>query len=211
MYIEEPLLGMQYNTQRGEMRIPEYGRNVQKMVQYCLTIEDREHRNKVAHSIIDVIGNLNPHIRDVPDFKHKLWDHLFIMSNFNLDVDSPYPIPTAEHFESKPELLEYPEKSRRYRYYGKVSINLLKDLAKTEDNDYRKAMVIEVANQMKKAYLTWNKNTVDNDVILNDIQTISEGKISTEGIELRHISAPKKPVHKPQKGKNNHHRKKYKK
>lgn len=213
MYIEEPELGMQYNTQRGEMRIPEYGRNVQKMVQYCLTVEDREQRNKVAHSIIDVIGNLNPHIRDVPDFKHKLWDHLFIMSGFKLDVDSPYPIPTAETFDSKPELIDYPHNTPRYRYYGHVVLNMIKEAASLEDNDYRKALITAIGNQMKKAYLTWNKDTVEDEIILNDIRRISEGKINTEGIELKHIHVQHKKQHhkrgKGNSGKNN--RRKHKK
>lgn len=212
MYIEEPELGMQYNTQRGEMRIPEYGRNVQKMVQYCLTVEDREQRNKVANSIIDVIGNLNPHLRDVPDFKHKLWDHLFIMSGFKLDVDSPYPIPTEETFESKPELIEYPNHSPRFRYYGKVNIGLIKEAAKLEDNDYRKALIHATANQMKKAYLEWNKDTVEDRVILNDIRTISEGKIDASGLELKHFSAPKKQHHHNKRSNNsNKNRRKHKK
>jgi hypothetical protein len=150
MYVEEPELGMQYNTQRGEMRIPEYGRNVQKMVAYCLTVEDRKHRNEVAHSIIDVIGNLNPHLRDVPDFKHKLWDHLFIMSGFKLDVDSPYPIPTEETFDSKPELLDYPNHSKRFRYYGKVAVDMVVKVSEMEENEERTALLTAVANQMKK-------------------------------------------------------------
>jgi len=98
---------MEYNTDRTQLKIPEYGRNVQRMVDYCLTIEDKEHRSKVAQSIIDVIGNLNPAIRDAPDYAHKLWDHLFIMSDFELDVDSPYPIPTAESFVGLPDEVSY--------------------------------------------------------------------------------------------------------
>ena len=119
MYVEEPELGMQYNTQRGGMQIPEYGRNVQKMVAYCLTVEDAVHRNEVAHSIIDVIGNLNPHLRDIPDYRHKLWDHLFIMSDFKLDVDSPYEKPSPEKLSEKPDVLKYPKSEFSFSYYGK--------------------------------------------------------------------------------------------
>jgi hypothetical protein len=111
---------MEYNTERTTLKIPEYGRNVQRMVDYCLTIEDKEHRSKVAQSIIDVIGNLNPAIRDAPDYAHKLWDHLFIMSDFELDVESPYPIPTAESFVGLPDEVPYPVKSRKFRHYGSI-------------------------------------------------------------------------------------------
>ena len=111
---------MIYNTQRPKLIIPEYGRNVQNMVDHAVSVEDREERNKVAHSIIDVMGNLNPHLRDVPDFKHKLWDHLFIMSDFKLDVDSPYPKPTPESFQEKPRRVTYPENGIRYRHYGRT-------------------------------------------------------------------------------------------
>ena len=216
MYVEEPELGMQYNTQRGEMRIPEYGRNVQKMVAYCLTVEDVEHRNEVAHSIIDVIGNLNPHLRDVPDYRHKLWDHLFIMSNFKLDVESPYPIPTQETFESKPDLVEYPVRNLRFRYYGKVVLGMIAKVTEMEDNEERKAMLTAIANQMKKNYLAWNKDTVQDVVILNDINTISKGQLDTEGIRLAHVAVVNKP--RPQnnnnnrgKNNNNNRRKHYKK
>lgn len=213
MYVEEPELGMQYNTQRGGMQIPEYGRNVQKMVAYCLTVEDKEHRNVVAHSIIDVIGNLNPHLRDVPDYRHKLWDHLFIMSGFKLDVESPYPIPTEETFESKPELLEYPERNLRFRYYGKVAIGMLKKVAEMEDNDERTAIITAIANQMKKNYLAWNKDTVEDSLILSDIGKITDGLINAEGITLAHVAQVKKarPQQNNNRGKNNNRRKHYKK
>ena len=213
MYVEEPELGMQYNTQRGGMQIPEYGRNVQKMVAYCLTVEDKEHRNEVAHSIIDVIGNLNPHLRDVPDYRHKLWDHLFIMSGFKLDVESPYPIPTEETFESKPELLDYPVRNLRFRYYGKVAIAMIGKIAEMEENEERTAMLTATANQMKKNYLAWNKDTVQDSLILSDINTISNGKLNTDGINLVHV-APVKNSRPPQhsnRGKNNNRRKHYKK
>jgi hypothetical protein len=214
MYVEEPELGMQYNTQRGGMQIPEYGRNVQKMVAYCLTVEDKEHRNEVAHSIIDVIGNLNPHLRDVPDYRHKLWDHLFIMSGFKLDVESPYPIPTEETFESKPELLEYPTRNLRFRYYGKVAIGMLVKVAEMEDNDERTAIITAIANQMKKNYLAWNKDTVQDSLILSDIGKITDGKINAEGITLAHVAVPKKnkpPQHNNRGKSNNNRRKHYKK
>lgn len=211
MYVEEPELGMQYNTQRGGMQIPEYGRNVQKMVAYCLTVEDAVHRNEVAHSIIDVIGNLNPHLRDIPDYRHKLWDHLFIMSGFKLDVESPYPIPTEESFESKPDLLEYPTRNLRFRYYGKVAIGMLRKAAEMEENEERTALITAIANQMKKNYLSFNKDTVQDSLILSDIGKITDGKINAEGITLAHVAITKRviPNQKSNRGKSNNNRRKH--
>jgi len=183
------------------MGIPEYGRNVQNMVNHCLSIEDREKRNKVAQSIIDVIGNLNPHLRDVPDFKHKLWDHLFIMSDFKLDVDSPYPIPNAETFEEKPNKVRYPKKSRTFRHYGNVVKEMVKVALAMEEGPMKEGLIISIANQMKKAYLTWNKDTVDDAVILKELNILANGGLSVEGLELSNnfpslASANKKDNHK---------------
>src|SRR3954462_184451 len=116
---------MDYNTDLPQLIIPEYGRNIQKMLDFAITVEDREERNKVARAIIDVMGELNPHLRDVTDFKHKLWDHLFIISDFHLDVDSPYPKPTRETFQTKPELPKYPSKDSRYKHYGQAGENII--------------------------------------------------------------------------------------
>jgi hypothetical protein len=175
---------MEYNTARSPMNIPEYGRNVQNMVDHCLSIEDREKRNRVARSIIDVIGNLNPHLRDVPDFKHKLWDHLFIMSDFKLDVDSPYPIPNAETFEEKPNKVNYPVKSRTFRHYGNVVKQMVKVALEMEDGPMREGLIIAIANQMKKSYLTWNKDTVEDAVIIKELNILANGKLPLEGLEL---------------------------
>lgn len=166
------------------MNIPEYGRNVQNMVDHCLSIEDREKRNRVARSIIDVIGNLNPHLRDVPDFKHKLWDHLFIMSDFKLDVDSPYPIPNAETFEEKPNKVHYPVKSRTFRHYGNVVKQMVKVALEMEDGPMREGLIIAIANQMKKSYLTWNKDTVEDAVIIKELNILANGKLPLDGLEL---------------------------
>ena len=175
---------MEYNTDRPHLEIPEYGRNVQNMVAHCMGVSDKEHRNKVAKSIIDVMGNLNPHLRDVPDFKHKLWDHLFIMSKFKLDVDSPYPIPTADTFEEKPELVEYPRKSPRYRHYGGIIRKMIAYAVQLEEGELKEGLKIAIANQMKKSYMLWNKDTVHDDVIFSELSDISGGKIQISGIEL---------------------------
>lgn len=175
---------VEYNTDRPDLAIPEYGRNVHRMVEHCMTIEDREKRNAVAQSIIDVIGNLNPHLRDTPDFKHKLWDHLFIMSDFKLDVDSPFPIPTAETFAGRPEQLEYPARSYKLRHYGNIIRDMIKEAVSMDDGEEKQELVRQIGNQMKKSYLTWNKDTVDDQVILNEMNLLAEGQLNLEGIEL---------------------------
>jgi hypothetical protein len=180
---------MEYNTERTALKIPEYGRNVQRMVDYCLTIEDREHRSKVAQSIIDVIGNLNPAIRDAPDYAHKLWDHLFIMSDFKLDVESPYPIPTAESFVGLPDEVPYPEKSRKFRHYGSIVKTMVQHAVSLEDGEEKEALTYGIAYAMKRNYLKFNKDTVDDKTIIADLQEMAEGKLKTDGIELPHPKA----------------------
>ena len=175
---------MEYNTERTQLKIPEYGRNVQRMVDYCLTIEDKEHRSKVAQSIIDVIGNLNPAIRDAPDYAHKLWDHLFIMSDFKLDVDSPYPIPTAESFVGLPDEVPYPDKSRRFRHYGSVVKNMIAHALKVEQGEEKDALVYGIAYAMKRNYLKYNKDTVSDQTILGDLLEMSEGKLKLGEFDL---------------------------
>jgi len=148
------------------------------MVEECMEIEDREKRNAVAHAIIEVIGNLNPHLRDAADYRHKLWDHLFIMSDFQLDVDSPYPTPQRETFESSPEMMGYPRRSHKKRHYGQIIravIGKIKELD-PEDAD-RDALIRDVANQMKKSYLNWNKDTVQDELIWRDLHELSDGTI----------------------------------
>tara|TARA_B100001287_G_C22636010_1_gene507600 strand:+ start:110 stop:718 length:609 start_codon:yes stop_codon:yes gene_type:complete len=180
---------MEYNTERTTLKIPEYGRNVQRMVDYCLTIEDKEHRSKVAQSIIDVIGNLNPAIRDAPDYAHKLWDHLFIMSDFELDVDSPYPIPTAESFVGLPDEVPYPVKSRKFRHYGSIVKTMVERAVSMEDGEEKEALVYGIAYAMKRNYLKFNKDTVDDKTILADLQELAKEKLKLDGIELPHPKA----------------------
>ncbi|QTN38968.1 DUF4290 domain-containing protein [Cryomorphaceae bacterium] len=169
---------MQYNTEKEKLKIPEYGRHVQQMVDYAVTIEDKEKRQKVAQAIIDVIGNLNPHLRDVPDFKHKLWDHLFIMSDFELDVESPYPKPTRDSFEERPDKIDYPQERIKYRYYGKNVIKMIETVSEMEDLEHRPQMIRQLANHMKKSYLNWNKDSVEDKVILDHLAELSAGKLA---------------------------------
>ena len=169
---------MEYNTSLSKLIIPEYGRNVQKMVHSIIDIEDREKRNHQAKSIIEVMGNLNPHLRDVPDFKHKLWDHLFIMSDFHLDVDSPYDRPSKESFEEKPEMLKYSDNNIKFRHYGKILPLIIKRTIDLDEGEYKDFLVFTIANHMKKCYLTWNKANVEDEVILKHLSLISDDKLS---------------------------------
>lgn len=171
---------MEYNSSRPRLIIPEYGRNIQKMVEECMEIEDREKRNAVAHAIIEVIGNLNPHLRDAADYRHKLWDHLFIMSDFQLDVDSPYPTPQRETFESSPEMMGYPRRSHKKRHYGQIIRAVIGKIKELDPKDAdRDALIRDVANQMKKSYLNWNKDTVQDELIWRDLYELSDGAIET--------------------------------
>lgn len=168
---------LEYNTEREHLIIPEYGRHMQKMINHAKTLETKEERNKVAKGIIAVMGNMQPHLRDVADFQHKLWDQLFIMSNFELDADSPYEIPTKEIYEERPEVLEYPQNFPKYRFYGN-NIKTMIDVANTwEDGDLKEALTYTIANHMKKCFLNWNKDTVEDTVIFNHLFELSEGKI----------------------------------
>lgn len=169
---------LQYNTERVHLIIPEYGRHIQKMVDQATAIEDREERNKTAQAIIAVMGNLQPHLRDVPDFQHKLWDQLFIISDFKLDVDSPYPVPSREELAERPEPLEYPQNFPKYRFYGN-NIKRMIDVAKGwEEGEMRDALEFTIANHMKKCFLNWNKDTVDDDVIFGHLFELSNGAIN---------------------------------
>ncbi len=170
---------LEYNSERPHLIIPEYGRHMQKMINHCVALETKEERNTMAKAIINVMGNLQPHLRDVPDFKHKLWDQLYIMSDFKLDADSPYEIPSKEELQEKPEGLPYPKSASKYRYYGN-NIQTMISVAlswEEEDNEKQEALTFVIANHMKKCYLNWNKDTVDDAVIYKHLFELSDGKI----------------------------------
>jgi hypothetical protein len=169
---------LEYNAERPHLIIPEYGRHLQKLIDQATLISDREERNKAAKYIIQVMGSLNPHLRDVPDFQHKLWDQIFIMSDFRLDVDSPYPIPTRDVINLKPERLPYPQKNPKYRFYGN-NIKYMIDVANSwEDGEMKNALVKVIANHMKKSYLSWNKDTVTDTVIFEHLYELSDGRLN---------------------------------
>lgn len=176
---------MNYNTSRTKMIIPEYGRHIQTLVDHAIKLEDKDERNKMVLAIVDVMGQLNPHLRDVPDFTHKLWDHVHIMSDFKLDVDSPYPTPKPEQFEEKPNKMAYPDNKIRFKHYGKGTEKLIDKALSLEEGEEKKALIESIANLMKKHYLTWGRSSVDDAQILSDIKRISRGNLEvSDDIEL---------------------------
>jgi hypothetical protein len=174
---QEAINFLEYNSERKSLIIPEYGRHLHKLIEQAVELENREERNKLAKYIISVMGSMNPHLRDVPDFQHKLWDQLFIMSNFELDVDSPYPIPTKEVLDLKPASLPYPQNFPKYRFYGNNITYMIAKANEWEEGDLKNALIRVIANHMKKCYLSWNKDTVTDAVIFEHLYELSGGKI----------------------------------
>ena len=171
---------LEYNSDREDLIIPEYGRHIHKMVNQAIECNNKDERNNMAKAIIGVMGNLNPHLRDVPDFQHKLWDQLFIMSQFQLDVDSPYPKPSKEIFDQKPEKLNYPQNHPKYRFYGNNIKKMIDVAVSWEDGEMKSQLVYVIANHMKKCFLNWNKDTVEDTVIYEHLFELSNGKISLD-------------------------------
>ena len=175
---------LEYNTERPKMQIPEYGRNVQKMVDFAITIADREERNKVATAIIAVMGELKQHLRDEEDYKHKLWTHLFIISDFQLDVDSPYPMPEREKLDEKPERMPYPGGKIKFGHYGRSVEKLISIACDMEEGDERMALTKTIANMMKKFHLMFNSNSIDESVIMEHLSKLSQGKLKIEDLSF---------------------------
>ncbi len=167
---------MQYNTQKVKLTMPEYGRNIQNMVDHCVGIEDPEERKRCANTVIDVMGNMFPHLRDVNNFKHILWDHLAIMSDFKLDIEYPYEVIKREELYSAPGKIDYSRPTMKYRHYGKIMEKIIDIAAKMEDGDKKIQLVKMIASQMKKSYVQWNKN-VEDEKIYGDLAELSGGKI----------------------------------
>lgn len=168
---------LEYNSERNKLVIPEYGRHIQKMIEITSEVEDDKKRNEMALAIIQVMGNLSPHLRDVPDFQEQLWDQLFMMSDYKLDVESPFPKPTAAEKAAKPEPLPYPENSPKYRFYGNNIKKMIDAVAQWEEGPKKEGLILTIANHMKKSYLNWNKDTVEDSVIFKHLYELSDGKI----------------------------------
>ncbi|MDL2241685.1 DUF4290 domain-containing protein [Bacteroidales bacterium OttesenSCG-928-L03] len=168
---------MKYNTQERKLILPEYGRNLQNMVDYCVSIPDREERTRCANTIIAIMGNMFPHLRDVNDFKHILWDHLAIMSDFALDIDYPYEVVKRENLYRRPPKLSYYQGNIVYKHYGKNLEYMIREATKYEDGEQKEYLIGLLANHMKKSFLTWNKEVVDDSKIFKDLRDLSEGQI----------------------------------
>lgn len=167
----------EYNTERGQMQIAEYGRNIQNMVAYAMAEPDRDKRNKIAGALINLMGMLNPHLRDVADYKHKLWDHLFVISDFKLDVDSPFPLPTPESVSKRPDLMPYPQKRIRYRFYGKNIEHMIEKASGMEDGPTKAGFINLIGSFMKQACKNWNEEQLSDEEILEHLELLSQGRI----------------------------------
>jgi hypothetical protein len=203
---------MDYNTRRKLLVLPEYGRNVHKMVNIIKETEDRDERNRLAKATIQLMGNMNPHLRDVADFKHKLWDHLAIISDFELDVDSPYPTPTKAELDQKPEKLRYYNSDEiGFKHYGRVTEDMIRRATQYPEGEEKDYLIEVIGNQMKKSYLAWNRETVSDELIFSDMQAVAGHRLKIpEGIKLKDskdllpkqptaVSNQKKPMQKKRK------------
>lgn len=169
---------MEYNTSRDKLVMPEYGRHIQKMVDYLRTIEDPEKRQKNAEIVIEIMGALNPHLKIVEDFRHMLWDHLFLIADFDLDIKSPYPIPTKELRERRPDPLPYPVVSRKLRHLGKHIGTVIDKAVVETDEDKRRGFTNTIAYYMKLSYANWHHEPAHDDMIKEELKEISNGKLN---------------------------------
>ena len=171
---------MKYNTAKNKLIIPEYGRHIHNMVSHAITIKDKKEKEKCVKSIIHYMGQMNPHLRDIKDYTHKLWDHLFIMSDFQLEIDSPYEKPSLEKLSEKPEKIKYPKSTIRFSYYGKyIETMISQAISMTEKKD-KSVLTGMIANHMKKCYIAWSKSPVEDKTIFKHLEILSEGKLSLD-------------------------------
>lgn len=191
--------GLIYNTSLKPVSFKEYGRNVQQLVEHCAGIEHPGERQAFAEAIIDMMGQMSPHLRNVEDFRHKLWDHLFEIANFDLDIESPYPIPSEKDL-SPPPKLQYPQSRMRFRHYGKNVEHLIKKAISMEDGPKKLAFTKVIANYMKMVYATWNRDGVSDELIKSDLELLSKGKLTLS--DEASIKAPKQPRPKQHKRSN---------
>ncbi len=171
---------MEYNTERDDLMISEYGRNVQKMIEHTIKLEDRNERNIAAQTIVKVMAQLNPQFKEYDDFNHMLWDHLFIMSDFKLDVDSPFERPEKDSIAAKPENVKYPGNSIKYKHYGRTIQQIIDKLSEMEEGDQKQVTLEALANFMKMSYLSWNRDTVNDELIIEQITELSRGKLKLD-------------------------------
>lgn len=194
---------MEYNTNRTKLLMPEYGRNIQQMVEYCKSILSKEERNEVAKTIVEFMGQRNPHLRDEENYKHKLWDHLYILADYDLDVDAPYPFPTKEELDQKPNGMDYPSFDNEYKFYGKSILQLIDRAIELEEGEEKEALIQVIANNMKKSYNVYNKEHVQDEVIFRHLKELSQDKLDLTGIE----TLDKSKIYHPSRNKRNNHKK----
>ena len=194
---------MEYNTNRTKLLMPEYGRNIQQMVEYCKSLPSKEERNEVAKTIVEFMGQRNPHLRDEENYKHKLWDHLYILADYDLDVDAPYPFPTREELAQKPNRMDYPSFENEYKFYGKRIFQLIDRAIELEEGEEKEALIQVIANNMKKSYNVYNKEHVQDEVIFRHLKELSQDKLDLTGIE----TLDKSKIYHPSRNKRNNHKK----
>ena len=194
---------MEYNTNRTKLLMPEYGRNIQQMVECCKSILSKEERNEVAKTIVEFMGQRNPHLRDEENYKHKLWDHLYILADYDLDVDAPYPFPTKEELDQKPNRMDYPSFENEYKFYGKSILQLIDRAIELEEGEEKEALIQVIANNMKKSYNVYNKEHVQDEVIFRHLKELSQDKLDLTGIE----TLDKSKIYHPNRNKRNNHKK----
>ncbi len=194
---------MEYNTNRTKLLMPEYGRNIQQMVEYCKSLPSKEERNEVAKTIVEFMGQRNPHLRDEENYKHKLWDHLYILADYDLDVDAPYPFPTKEELDQKPNRMDYPSFENEYKFYGKSILQLIDRAIELEEGEEKEALIQVIANNMKKSYNVYNKEHVQDEVIFRHLKELSQNKLDLTGIE----TLDKSKIYHPSRNKRNNHKK----
>ena len=177
MHVEKPIERMEYNTQRKKLKITDYGRNVCKLIEFAKTIENREKRNQVANIIINVMSQVNPNAQDNIDYKHKLWDHLMILSNYELDVDCPYEINKENTVQFTPKPLKYKNHRIKYRHYGKFMEDMINKAIEYPEGEEKEYLTELIAHHLKKSYLTWNRDTVNDELIYEQMDAMSGGKL----------------------------------
>ena len=168
---------MEYNTTRNYLQMPEYGRNIQKMILYAISIEDRERRLKVANVIVNIMAQMHPKVKETGDYKQKLWDHLFIISDWKLDVDGPYEPPSKEVLYAKPQQVPYSEGKIKFKPYGKNIEAVIEKAIVYEEGPEKEAFMKAIANQLKKSYLNWNRDSVNDDLIFEHFKEMTDGKL----------------------------------
>jgi hypothetical protein len=194
---------MEYNTNRTKLLMPEYGRNIQMMVEYCKSLPSKEERNEVAKTIVEFMGQRNPHLRDEENYKHKLWDHLYILADYDLDVDAPYPFPTKDELAQKPNRMDYPSFDNEYKFYGKSILQLIDRAIELEEGEEKEALIQVIANNMKKSYNVYNKEHVQDELIFRHLKELSQDKLDLTGIE----TLDKSKIYHPNRNKRNNHKK----